>query len=356
MQTEMIIATISRSKDYCPNSPEDSNDFWLARLPDNRKSKSIRAFREAWQRWQSLPMKQLRLPALSDWQRLGDTPYYVHFLPKLGKLSHALRQRYDGAANSTHNPRRTRPSASSAPAFISSRRRAPSTTSSAGSRSATAVAIRPLSPDSTDCLKPTKAPASTPFSIRPTSGCPMESRRSGSLNCAAIAMSSAHPALKSCRSFSGAPTKKATAATSTATPNKPSPRSAKQSRATIPGHRIAGAYSPPFRPLTPAEETEIVDRINAAQPDILWVALGMPKQDIWIHERLATLNVPVAIGVGAAFAFVAGTVPRCPEWMGRAGFEWVYRFLKEPAQTLASRPARRPTLHLLCRHGFHAQS
>lgn len=99
-----------------------------------------------------------------------------------------------------------------------------------------------------------------------------------------------------------------------------------------PGHRVAGAYSPPFRPLTPFEEAAIVKRINAAQPDILWVALGMPKQDIWIHDRRKSLNVPVAIGVGAAFAFVAGTVPRCPEWMGRAGFEWVYRLLKEPGK------------------------
>jgi N-acetylglucosaminyldiphosphoundecaprenol N-acetyl-beta-D-mannosaminyltransferase len=98
----------------------------------------------------------------------------------------------------------------------------------------------------------------------------------------------------------------------------------------FPGHRIAGAYSPPFRPLTLAEETAIIDRINDARPDVLWVALGMPKQDIWIHERLARLKIPVAVGVGAAFAFVAGTVPRCPTWMGNAGFEWVYRFLKEP--------------------------
>jgi N-acetylglucosaminyldiphosphoundecaprenol N-acetyl-beta-D-mannosaminyltransferase len=97
-----------------------------------------------------------------------------------------------------------------------------------------------------------------------------------------------------------------------------------------PGHRIAGAYSPPFRPLSPSEEAAIVERINVARPDVLWVALGMPKQDIWIHDRLKQLNVPVAIGVGAAFAFVAGTVSRCPEWMGSAGFEWVYRFIKEP--------------------------
>jgi len=100
--------------------------------------------------------------------------------------------------------------------------------------------------------------------------------------------------------------------------------------ATYPGHRIVGCYSPPFRPQTPDEEDTIIEKINAAHPDVLWVALGMPKQDIWIHERRHKLQVPVAIGVGAAFGFLAGTVTRCPEWMGRAGFEWVYRFLKEP--------------------------
>ena len=98
----------------------------------------------------------------------------------------------------------------------------------------------------------------------------------------------------------------------------------------FPGHRIAGSYSPPFRPLTPAEDAEIVDRINRARPDVLWVGLGMPKQDIWIHDHIDQLRVPVAIGVGAAFAFVAGTVARCPDWMGRLGFEWVYRFAREP--------------------------
>jgi N-acetylglucosaminyldiphosphoundecaprenol N-acetyl-beta-D-mannosaminyltransferase len=99
---------------------------------------------------------------------------------------------------------------------------------------------------------------------------------------------------------------------------------------TYPGHRIVGCYSPPFRPQTPEEEDTIIRQINTAQPDVLWVALGMPKQDIWIHERKHQLKIPVAIGVGAAFGFLAGTVSRCPEWIGRAGFEWVYRFLKEP--------------------------
>jgi N-acetylglucosaminyldiphosphoundecaprenol N-acetyl-beta-D-mannosaminyltransferase len=96
------------------------------------------------------------------------------------------------------------------------------------------------------------------------------------------------------------------------------------------GHEVAGVFSPPFRPLTAEEDQEIIERINAARPDILWVALGAPKQDIWAYERLDRLKVPVVIGVGAAFAFIAGTVPRCPTWIGRIGFEWVYRFMKEP--------------------------
>ena len=98
----------------------------------------------------------------------------------------------------------------------------------------------------------------------------------------------------------------------------------------FPGHRVVGAFSPPFRTLSPQEDQKIIDRIKAARPDVLWVGLGMPKQDIWIYERLHRLNVPVAIGVGAAFAFSAGTVQRCPEWIGSMGFEWVYRFLREP--------------------------
>jgi N-acetylglucosaminyldiphosphoundecaprenol N-acetyl-beta-D-mannosaminyltransferase len=97
-----------------------------------------------------------------------------------------------------------------------------------------------------------------------------------------------------------------------------------------PGHHVAGVYSPPFRPMTKAEDDAIIDRINRARPDVLWVGLGMPKQDVWIYERMHRLNVPVAIGVGAAFAFIAGTVRRCPEWIGRTGFEWAYRLLREP--------------------------
>ena len=97
-----------------------------------------------------------------------------------------------------------------------------------------------------------------------------------------------------------------------------------------PGHRVVGAYSPPFRPLTPEEDEAIVKTINEAAPDVLWVGLGMPKQDRWIYERLGRLKVPVAIGVGAAFQFLAGKVKRSPDWVGSAGLEWLWRLALEP--------------------------
>jgi len=105
-------------------------------------------------------------------------------------------------------------------------------------------------------------------------------------------------------------------------------------RATVerrwPGNEVVGAYSPPFRHHTPEELAQHVARINDSGADFLWVALGLPKQDRWIHAHREALRVPVAVGVGAAFAFVAGTVERAPAWMGRAGLEWLYRLAQEP--------------------------
>lgn len=97
-----------------------------------------------------------------------------------------------------------------------------------------------------------------------------------------------------------------------------------------PGNVVADALSPPFRELSAAEVDAHIEAINAARPDILWVGLGMPKQDRWIHAHRERLRVPVATGVGAAFAFLAGTVPRAPGWVGRSGLEWAYRLLREP--------------------------
>jgi N-acetylglucosaminyldiphosphoundecaprenol N-acetyl-beta-D-mannosaminyltransferase len=70
--------------------------------------------------------------------------------------------------------------------------------------------------------------------------------------------------------------------------------------------------------------------INDAKPDVLWVGLGLPKQERWIFDHLTRVQVPLIIGVGAAFKFLAGTVQRAPSWMGDRGLEWLWRFAKEP--------------------------
>jgi N-acetylglucosaminyldiphosphoundecaprenol N-acetyl-beta-D-mannosaminyltransferase len=99
---------------------------------------------------------------------------------------------------------------------------------------------------------------------------------------------------------------------------------------TYAGTRIAGMCSPPFRPLTPDEDDAIVTLINEARPDVLWVGLGLPKQERWIFEHRHLLNVPLVLGVGAAFKFLAGTVRRAPDCVGHLGFEWLWRFAHEP--------------------------
>ena len=93
---------------------------------------------------------------------------------------------------------------------------------------------------------------------------------------------------------------------------------------------IAGAHSPPFRPLTEKEDASEVAMINASGADILWVGLGLPKQEQWMYEHRDRLNVPVAVGVGAAFKFLSGQVKRAPPWIGDNGFEWLWRLAFEP--------------------------
>lgn len=93
---------------------------------------------------------------------------------------------------------------------------------------------------------------------------------------------------------------------------------------------IVGAYSPPFRPLSPAEDAQIVELVNAADPDIVWVGLGAPKQDRWMAAHRSALRAPVLIGVGAAFDMLAGTVRRAPVIFQRTGCEWMFRIAQEP--------------------------
>jgi len=97
-----------------------------------------------------------------------------------------------------------------------------------------------------------------------------------------------------------------------------------------PGHRVVGTFSPPFRPLSETEETAHVEMINRAAPDVLWVGLGLPKQEMWIARNRDRLHVPLAVGVGAAFRFLAGKVKRAPALVGRTGLEWLWRLVHEP--------------------------
>ncbi|HLM27093.1 MAG TPA: WecB/TagA/CpsF family glycosyltransferase [Thermoleophilaceae bacterium] len=100
------------------------------------------------------------------------------------------------------------------------------------------------------------------------------------------------------------------------------------------GLRIVGGYSPPFRALSGEEEDAIVQQINDARPDVLWVGIGAPKQEKWMARMRDRLEVPVMGGVGAAFDFHAGRVSQAPNWMQEAGLEWIYRIAQEPRRLL----------------------
>ena len=98
----------------------------------------------------------------------------------------------------------------------------------------------------------------------------------------------------------------------------------------FPGLQVAGTYCPPFRPLTPEEDTEVIEQINASGAEIVWVGIGSPRQEHWMAENREALNAPVLIGVGAAFDFHSGAKPQAPRWFQRSGLEWFYRFVHEP--------------------------
>jgi len=107
----------------------------------------------------------------------------------------------------------------------------------------------------------------------------------------------------------------------------------------FPNMKVAGRYCPPCIPLDEQDNTTILNRIRAAKPDILLVAFGNPKQDLWLARHrndLNDLNVPVAIGIGGTLEFLAGVVNRAPDWMQNSGLEWLYRVVQEPRR-LASR-------------------
>jgi len=100
-----------------------------------------------------------------------------------------------------------------------------------------------------------------------------------------------------------------------------------------PGAQICGTYCPPIETFATSEEQgRIRENIRAAQPDILLVGFGAPKQEKWIAANKDLLSVPVSIGVGGSFEMAGGIVKRAPSWMQNFGLEWAYRFLQEPTR------------------------
>lgn len=106
-----------------------------------------------------------------------------------------------------------------------------------------------------------------------------------------------------------------------------------------PGVLIAGSYAPPFAPVPALLGEDTLAPIRAAEPDVVWCALGAPKQELWMRAAAPRLRPAVLVGVGAAFDFLAGVRPRAPEPMRRAGLEWLYRLALEPRR-LAGRYLR----------------
>jgi N-acetylglucosaminyldiphosphoundecaprenol N-acetyl-beta-D-mannosaminyltransferase len=105
-------------------------------------------------------------------------------------------------------------------------------------------------------------------------------------------------------------------------------------RRRFPGIVVVGGYSPPFRPLSAEEEDAVAEQINAAGVDVVWVGIGVPKQEKWMARMRDRLDAPVMCGVGAAFDFHAGRISMAPAWMQRRGLEWVYRTAQEPRRLL----------------------
>lgn len=98
-----------------------------------------------------------------------------------------------------------------------------------------------------------------------------------------------------------------------------------------PGINVCGVYSPPFGfEKNPDEVKKSVEYINQCKPDILFACVGAPKQEKFVYENQDELDYKVAACIGATVDFIAGNVKRAPEWISRIGFEWFYRFCKEP--------------------------
>jgi N-acetylglucosaminyldiphosphoundecaprenol N-acetyl-beta-D-mannosaminyltransferase len=107
--------------------------------------------------------------------------------------------------------------------------------------------------------------------------------------------------------------------------------------------KIVGTWTPPFRDLTEAEERWLIAKVNRCKPDMIWVGIGTPKQDKFMHRYLSKFDTKLMFGVGAAFDFHTGRIRDCAPWVKRAGLQWLHRLVQEPGRLsgryLRSNPA-----------------
>jgi len=100
----------------------------------------------------------------------------------------------------------------------------------------------------------------------------------------------------------------------------------------FPGTRIAGTYTPPFRALTPAEEADLIARLNHCRPDFIWIGISTPRQDMLMRRLLPHIDCGLLLGVGAAFDFHTGRIRDCAPWIKRIGLQWLHRLIQDPAR------------------------
>jgi N-acetylglucosaminyldiphosphoundecaprenol N-acetyl-beta-D-mannosaminyltransferase len=100
----------------------------------------------------------------------------------------------------------------------------------------------------------------------------------------------------------------------------------------FPWVKIVGTYTPPFRSLSDAEESDLIASIAVLKPDIIWVGIGCPKQEIFMARYLPCLETKLMFGVGAAFDFHTGRIRDCADWIKRAGLQWLHRLLQDPGR------------------------
>lgn len=98
----------------------------------------------------------------------------------------------------------------------------------------------------------------------------------------------------------------------------------------FPGIRVVGTFTPPFRPLSAEEETDLEERVRKANPDLLWVGLSTPKQELFMSHYSPRLDAKLMFGVGAAFDVWTGNIQDAPGWVKRAGLQWAHRLIQEP--------------------------